>query len=68
MSWCTSGVKLQVLPFIDDRYLGSMLRFQRFSCFVGNNAIHVLYEFPIKFITPLVLEYTALDQIMQGKM
>ena len=23
MSWCTSGVGLQVLPFIDNRHLGS---------------------------------------------
>ena len=28
MSWCTSGVGLQVLPFIDNSHLGSILRFQ----------------------------------------
>ena len=33
MSWCTSGVGLQVLPFIDISHLWSILRFQRFSCF-----------------------------------
>ena len=32
MSWCTSGVVLQVLPFIDNNHLGSTLRFHRFSC------------------------------------
>ena len=32
MSWCTSGVWLQVLPFIYNMHLGSILRFQRFSC------------------------------------
>jgi len=29
MSWCTSGVGLQVLPFIDNRHLGSIPRFHR---------------------------------------
>ena len=29
MSWCTSGVGLQVLPFIENCHLGS---FHRFSC------------------------------------
>jgi len=33
MSWCTSGVGLQVLPFIDKRHLGSIHRFQWFACF-----------------------------------
>ena len=33
MSWCTSGVGLQVLPFIDNRQMGRTHRFQRFSCF-----------------------------------
>ena len=33
MSWCTSGVGLQVLPFIDNNRLGSILHFQLFSCF-----------------------------------
>jgi len=32
MSWCTSGVGLQVLPFIDNSHLGSILFFQWFSC------------------------------------
>jgi len=32
MSWCTSGVGLQVLPVIDNRHLGSIHHFQRFSC------------------------------------
>jgi len=32
ISWCTSGVGLQVLPFIDNTHLGSIPRFQRFSC------------------------------------
>jgi len=32
MSWCASGIVLQVLPFIDNRYLGNIHRFQRFSC------------------------------------
>ena len=32
MSWCTSGVWLQVLPFIDHRHLGSIPHFQWFSC------------------------------------
>jgi len=27
MSWCTSGVGLQVLPFIDNRHLGSMYNY-----------------------------------------
>ena len=31
MSWCTSGVGLQVLPFIDKRHLGSNF-LQRFPC------------------------------------
>ena len=31
MSWCTSGVGLQVLPCIDNSHLGSIHRFQRFS-------------------------------------
>ena len=30
MSWCTSGVGLQVLPFIDNSHLGSNLCFQFF--------------------------------------
>jgi len=28
MSWCTSSVYLQVLPFIDNRHLGSIPRLQ----------------------------------------
>jgi len=32
MSWCTSGVGLQDLPFIDNSHLVSIPRFQRFSC------------------------------------
>jgi len=35
MSWCTSGVGLKVLPFTDKRHLGSIHRFQRFSCFTS---------------------------------
>ena len=31
MDWCTSGVGLQVLPFIDNSYLERILRFQRCS-------------------------------------
>ena len=31
ISWCTSSVGLQVLPFIDNCHLGSILCFQRFS-------------------------------------
>jgi len=34
MSWCTSGVGLQVLPFIDNSHLWSILRFQWFSCLI----------------------------------
>ena len=34
MSWCTSGIGLQVLPFIDNSHLGSILHFQGFSCCV----------------------------------
>ena len=37
MAWCTSGVELQVLPFIDNRHLWSILPFQRFSCFFELN-------------------------------
>jgi len=33
LSWCTSGVGLQVLSFIDNRHLGSIHRFQRYPCF-----------------------------------
>jgi len=33
MPWCTSGVGLQVLPFINNSHLGSIPRFQRFSCY-----------------------------------
>jgi len=33
MSLCTSGVRLQVLPFTDNQHLGSIPGFQRFSCF-----------------------------------
>jgi len=33
MSWCTSGVGLQVLPFIDNSHLGSIHRFQWISCY-----------------------------------
>jgi len=32
MSWCTSGVLLQLLPFIDNSLMGSIPRFQRFPC------------------------------------
>jgi len=32
MSWCTIGVGLQVLPFIDNSHLGSILCFQQLSC------------------------------------
>ena len=32
MSWCASGVGLQYLPFIDNRHLGNIPRFQRFPC------------------------------------
>ena len=32
MSWCTSGVWLQDLPFIDNRHLGSIPCFQRIPC------------------------------------
>jgi len=32
MNWCTSGVGLQYLPFIDNRHLESIPRFQRFPC------------------------------------
>ena len=32
VSWCTSGVGLQVLPFIDNRHLGIIPRFQWFPC------------------------------------
>jgi len=34
MSWCTCGVGLQDLPFIDNSRLGSILRFQRFYCLI----------------------------------
>ena len=33
MYWCTSGVGLQVLPFIDNMHSRSIIRFHRFSCF-----------------------------------
>jgi len=36
MSWCTSGVWLQDLPFIDNRHLGSIPHFQQFSYFYWN--------------------------------
>ena len=32
ISWCTGGVGLTVLSFIDNTHLGSILRFQHFSC------------------------------------
>ena len=32
VSWWTSGVGLQVLPFIDNRHLGIIPRFQWFPC------------------------------------
>jgi len=32
MFLCTNGVELKVLPFPDNRHLGSIPRFQRFSC------------------------------------
>ena len=33
MSCCTSDVRLQVLSFIEIMHLGSIHRFQRFSCY-----------------------------------
>jgi len=36
MSWCKSGVGFQDLPFIDNRHLGSIHRFQQSSCFIRN--------------------------------
>jgi len=33
MSWCTRGVGLQVLPSMDNRYLGSIQHFHQFSCY-----------------------------------
>ena len=32
MSWCTSSVWLQVLPFLDNRHLGSITRLQQIPC------------------------------------
>ena len=37
MSWCTSGVGLQVLPFIDNRHLGS--NFLASSDFLVSNSL-----------------------------
>ena len=34
MSWCTSDVGLQVLPFIDNSHLWNILRIQRFTCLI----------------------------------
>ena len=34
MSWCTSSVWLQVLPFIDNMHLGSIPHFQRIPCLI----------------------------------
>jgi len=33
MSLCTNGIGLQVLPFRDNMHLGSIHRFQWFSCY-----------------------------------
>jgi len=32
MSWCSSGVLLQPLPFIDNSLMKSIPSFQRFPC------------------------------------
>ena len=47
MSWCTSGVELQVRLFIDNSHLGSILRFQRFPCCM--KVIHELSDEPVLF-------------------
>jgi len=39
MSWCTSGVGLQVLPFIDNSHLGSILHFQQLNILAQTLAI-----------------------------
>jgi len=44
MSWCTSGVGLQALSFIDTRHLGNIPRFQRFPCYYYCNYCYYYYD------------------------
>ena len=45
----SSGVELQVLPFIDNRHLGSIHHFQQFSCLIWDWPLYqlVLIEVPV---------------------
>jgi len=46
MSWCTSGVGLQDLPFIDNRHLESIPCFQLLPCY--SSTIHIFILLLIK--------------------
>jgi len=53
MSWCTSGVGLQVQLFIDNRHLGSIHLFQRYSCCRGSH-MEAFREVSLKLTQHLV--------------
>ena len=57
LSWCTSSVGFWVLPLMDNRHLGSIHHFQRYSCYLYLLLYHIVLYYTQVTLMNYLLTY-----------